>query len=313
MIDKPLVTRFKGNPILTKHDVPYAVETVHNAGACKFEDNYVLLFRSHLRNGRSIIGVAWSNDGYEFRAEPVPFMVPSTEGVFAVHEEYGIEDPRICSIAGEHYITYSAYSRFGVRIGLAKTRDFKTVERVSLISQADMRNVVIFPDTFNGRYARLDRPHTEINPWCIWLSWSPDLVHWGESVPVIQPVTYHWDETKIGPGATPLRTPEGWLNIYHGVFSTMDGGVYRLGVALHDLANPAKVLGVADEWIVSPQDSWEVTGYVHNVVFTCGAVAEDDGTVKIYWGGADSVMCVGVARIDDLVDLCLKKSRPPLL
>ncbi len=313
MIDKPLVTRFKGNPILTKHDVPYAVETVHNAGACKFEDRYVLLFRSHLRNGRSIIGVAWSNDGYEFRAEPVPFMVPSTEGVFAVHEEYGIEDPRICSIAGEHYITYSAYSRFGVRIGLAKTRDFKTVERVSLISQADMRNVVIFPDTFNGRYARLDRPHTEINPWCIWLSWSPDLVHWGESVPVIQPVTYHWDETKIGPGATPLRTPEGWLNIYHGVFSTMDGGVYRLGVALHDLANPAKVLGVADEWIVSPQDSWEVTGYVHNVVFTCGAIAEDDGTVKIYWGGADSVMCVGVARIDDLADLSLKKSRPPLL
>ena len=82
-------------------------------------------------------------------------MVPSTEIEFAAHEEYGVEDPRICTIAGEHYITYSAYSRFGVRIGLAKTRDFKTVERVSLISQADMRNVVIFPDTFNGRYARL--------------------------------------------------------------------------------------------------------------------------------------------------------------
>ena len=127
----------------------------------------------------------------------------------AIHEEYGVEDPRICFIGDEYYITYSAYSRFGVRIGLAKTRDFKTVERVSLISQADMRNVVIFPDTFNGRYARLDRPHSEINPWCIWLSWSPDLVHWGESVPVIQPVQYHWDEMKIGPGATPIKTGRG--------------------------------------------------------------------------------------------------------
>ena len=145
IINKPLVTRYKGNPILTKHDIPYAVETVHNAGATKFNDQYILLFRSHLRNGRSIIGTARSDDGYEFKADPKPFMVPSTDFDFAVHEEYGVEDPRICSIDGEHYITYSAYSRYGVRIGLAKTRDFRTVERVSLISQSDMRNIVIFP------------------------------------------------------------------------------------------------------------------------------------------------------------------------
>jgi predicted GH43/DUF377 family glycosyl hydrolase len=310
MSDDPIVTRFSGNPILTKDDVPYPVETVHNAAACKVGDRYVLLFRSHLNNGRSIIGIAWSDDGYKFSVEPEPFLLPSAEGEFALHEEYGVEDPRICSMAGEHYITYSAYSRFGVRIGLAKTWDFETVERVSLITQADMRNVVIFPETFEGRYARLDRPHTEINPWCIWLSWSTDLVHWGDSVPVIETVPYHWDESKIGPGATPIRTDKGWLNIYHGVFETMDGAVYRLGAALHDLADPAKVLGVADDWILSPEDRWELTGYVHNVVFTCGAVAEDDGSIKIYWGGADTVMCAGTARIDDLVDLCLQKPRP---
>jgi predicted GH43/DUF377 family glycosyl hydrolase len=312
MNSNSVVKRYAGNPILTKHDVPYPVETVHNAGATKHGGRYVLLFRSHLRNGRSIIGIAWSDDGYQFEVASKPFMVPSTEGVFAEHEEYGVEDPRICSMGGEHYITYSAYSKFGVRIGLAKTRDFNTVERISLISQSDMRNVVIFPDTFNGRYARLDRPHSEINPWCIWLSWSPDLVHWGDSVPVIQPVTYHWDEMKIGPGATPIKTPAGWLNIYHGVFPTMDGAVYRLGVALHDLADPAKVLGVADDWIVSPEDSWELTGYVHNVVFSCGAIAEEDGTLKIYWGAADTVLCVGTAKIDELVALCRDKTRPPL-
>ncbi|MBE9553087.1 MAG: glycoside hydrolase family 130 protein [Proteobacteria bacterium] len=311
MSSTPIVKRYEGNPILTKHDVPYPVETVHNAGATRHEGRYVLLFRSHLRNGRSIIGIAWSDDGYKFQVESKPFMAPSTEDIFAEYEEYGIEDPRICSMGGEHYITYSAYSRFGVRIGLARTRDFKTVERVSLITQSDMRNAVIFPEIFGGRYARLDRPHSEINPWSIWLSWSPDLVHWGDSKLVIKPMTYHWDEMKIGPGATPVRTPEGWLNIFHGVFRTMDGAVYRLGVALHDLDNPAKVLGVSDDWILSPEDPWELTGYVHNVVFSCGAVAEDDGTLKIYWGGADSVMCVGTAKIAELVRLCRNKNRPP--
>ena len=312
MSSRSLVTRYSGNPILTKHDVPYPVETVHNAGAIKFEDQYILLFRSHLKNGRSIIGIARSDDGFDFDVDSKPFMVPSTEGTFLRFEEYGVEDPRICAIDGVYYITYSAYSRFGVRIALAKTHDFKSVERISVISEPDMRNVVIFPETFNGRYARLDRPHSEINPWSIWLSWSPDLVHWGESVPVINPVTYHWDQMKIGPGATPVRTSDGWLNLFHGVFPTMDGSVYRLGVALHDIASPATVLGVADDWIVSPEDSWELTGYVHNVVFSCGAVAEDDGTLKIYWGAADTVMCVGTARVADLVQLCRDKPRTAL-
>jgi len=306
------VTRYEGNPILTKRDIPYPVETVHNAGATKFQGRYILLFRSHLLNGRSIIGIARSDDGYDFKVDPKPFMVPSTEGVFSRFEEYGVEDPRICSIDGAYYITYSAYSRFGVRIGLARTHDFTTVERISLISEPDMRNVVIFPETFNGRYARLDRPHSGINAWSIWLSWSPDLVHWGEAEPVINPMTYHWDQMKIGPGATPISTVDGWLNIFHGVFPTMDGSVYRLGVALHDITNPATVLGVADDWILSPEDSWELTGYVHNVVFSCGAIAEDDGTLKIYWGAADTVMCVGTARVADLVQLCRDKPRTAL-
>jgi predicted GH43/DUF377 family glycosyl hydrolase len=312
MMNNPIVTRYEGNPILTKRDIPYPVETVHNAGATKFEGRYILLFRSHLHNGRSIIGIARSDDGYDFKADPEPFMVPSTDSGFSSFEEYGVEDPRICAMDDAYYITYSAYSRFGVRIGLAKTHDFRTVERISLISEPDMRNVVIFPEKFNGRYARLDRPHSEINPWAIWLSWSPDLVHWGESEPVINPVTYHWDQMKIGPGATPIKTSAGWLNIYHGVFPTMDGSVYRLGVALHDIADPATVLGVADDWILSPEDPWELTGYVHNVVFSCGAIAEDDGTVKIYWGGADTVMCVGTARIEDLIQLCRDKPRTAL-
>jgi len=309
---RPIVRRHEDNPILTPSDIPYPVETVHNAAVAKFDGKYIMLFRSHRATGRSILGLAESDDGFHFTPHAEPFMVPATDGVFGEYEAFGVEDPRITLLDGEYLITYSAYSRHGVRIALAKTRHWQSVERVAMITQADMRNVVLFPGRFNGRYARLDRPHSEISPWSIWISYSPDLVHWGDSRVVMNPVKYHWDEMKIGPGAPPIRTPRGWLHIYHGVFPTMDGAVYRLGVALHDLADPANVLGVCDRWILQPEDDWEVTGYVHNVVFTCGAVPEDDGSLKIYWGGADKVMCVGTAYIDELVDLCLEDSRPPI-
>ncbi len=307
---EPIVRRHSENPILTPDDIPYPVATVHNAAVVKHAGRYVMLFRSHRDTGRSILGLADSDDGFHFTARPEPFMTPATDGAFAEYEAFGVEDARICEIDGEYLITYSAYSPFGVRIGLAKTRDFQSVERVAMISEADMRNVVIFPKKFNGRYARLDRPHSEICPWSIWISYSHDLVHWGDSRLVMKPVQYHWDEMKIGTGATPIRTDRGWLHIYHGVFPTMAGSVYRLGVALHDLEDPSKILGVCDRWILQPEDPWEVVGYVHNVVFTCGAVPEPDGTVKIYWGAADKVMCAGTANIDQLVDLCLTHSRP---
>ena len=309
---EPLVTRYYGNPILTKKDVPYSVHTVHNAGVAKYQEKYYMLFRSHLDTGRSIIGLAESQDGYSFTVHEKPFITPAKEGIFAKYEAFGVEDPRISCIDGEYYITYSAYSKYGVRVGLAKTTDFSSLERIALITEADYRNVVLFPQKINGRYVRLDRPHSEISPWAIWISYSMDLIYWGESELIMMPAPYHWDEMKIGPGATPIQTDKGWLSIYHGVFPTMDGSVYRLGVALHQLDNPSIILGVGDSWILQPEDPWEITGYVHNVVFSCGAIPEKDGTVKIYWGGADSVMCVGSANIEALVDLCLHHSRPAL-
>ena len=304
-----LVTRYDKNPILTKDDVPYPVATVHNAGVVKHNGSYIMLFRSHQYNGRSIIGRADSDDGFSFTVHSKPFLTPSTEGIFAEYEEFGIEDMRICPVEDYYLLTYSAYSRHGVRIALARTTDFEKVERIALITEADLRNVVIFPVKFDDRYVRLDRPHSEISPWSIWISYSPDLIHWGDSRVIMKPVQYHWDEMKIGPGAPPFKTEKGWLHIFHGVFETMSGAVYRLGVALHDLNDPAKIIGVSDQWILQPEDTWEITGYVPNVVFTCGVVPEDDGTIKIYWGGADTVMCTGTAKINDLVQLCLTNSR----
>ena len=304
-----LIERYQHNPILTKEDVPYPVATVHNAGVVKFKNKYIMIFRAHKHNGRSILGKAESDDGFTFKVDHQPFMVPAAEGIFKEYEEYGVEDPRIVFLEGEFLITYSAYSRHGVRIGLAKTKDFKSVQRFAFITEADYRNVVIFPEKFNGMYVRLDRPHSEISPWSIWISYSPDLKYWGDSRLIMKPLAYHWDEMKIGPGAPPIKTSRGWLNIYHGVFPTMDGSVYRLGVALHDLEDPARIIAVGDEWILQPEENYELTGYVHNVVFTCGAVPEEDGSVKIYWGGADQVMCVGTADVESLVDHCLSNPR----
>jgi predicted GH43/DUF377 family glycosyl hydrolase len=309
---EPVVRRYSGNPLLTRHHVPYPVATVHNAGIVKHNGRYIMLFRSHLHNGRSIIGRADSTDGFSFSVHPKPFLTPCSHGVFAEYEEFGVEDLRICPVEGHYVLAYSAYSRHGVRIALARTGDFEHVERVSLITQADLRNVVIFPQKFNGRYVRLDRPHSEISPWSIWISYSPDLIHWGDSRVLIKPVPYHWDEMKIGPGAPPIKTAHGWLNIFHGVFKTMAGAVYRLGVALHDLNDPLKIIGVSDQWILQPEDPWEISGYVPNVVFTCGAVPEHDGTIKLYWGGADTVMCAGTANVSDLVALCQNNPRPAL-
>jgi predicted GH43/DUF377 family glycosyl hydrolase len=311
-MNAPVVRRYPHNPILTKDDVPYPVVTVHNAGMTKFQDKYIMLFRSHLHNGRSVIGIAESDDGYHFRVRNEPFIKPAEAGIFAEYEEYGVEDCRISHIEEVYYLTYSVYSRHGVRIALARTRDFQAVEKMSLITEADYRNVVLFPQKINGYYARLDRPHSEVSPWSIWIAYSPDLIHWGDARVLMKPAVYHWDEMKIGPGATPIYTDKGWLHIYHGAFETMGGAVYRLGVALHDLYDPSKIIGISDEWILQPEDPWELTGYVHNVVFTCGAVPEEDGTVKIYWGGADTVMCVGETTIADLIELCLTKPRPPM-
>src|SRR6266480_2769686 len=132
-----IIRRYAHNPILTKTDIPYPVETVHNAAVVKHEHEYIMLFRSHLRTGRSIIGLARSPDGFHFAADPEPFLTPARDSPFAAYEEFGVEDPRVTHMEGEYFITYSAYSRNGVRIALAKTKNFDQVKKVSLITQAD--------------------------------------------------------------------------------------------------------------------------------------------------------------------------------
>ncbi len=185
-----IVVRSSNNPILTPEDIPYPVATVHNAAAAaaRFDDGRTaLVFRSHTPNGRSILGYGEGTDGEHFAVRPErnrtqPFLTPSRDEPFATYERFGVEDPRLTRLDdGAWYMTPSAYSEHGVRLGPARTTDFVAVERLALITEADHRNIVLFPERLAGDYLRLDRPHTEFTPWSIWLSRSPNLIHWGRA------------------------------------------------------------------------------------------------------------------------------------
>ena len=106
-----IVRRYSHNPILTKKDVPYEVETVHNAAVVKHKNQYIMLFRSHLRTGRSILGLARSRDGFQFTADPQPFLTPAPDGPFADYEEFGVEDPRVTRLEGGNTSSPTAPTR----------------------------------------------------------------------------------------------------------------------------------------------------------------------------------------------------------
>lgn len=301
------VKRYKENPILTAQDFPCPVNSVFNAAAARYNGEYILLNRVQGFNGTSCLWVARSDDGYHFTPDPEPAMTPSTEEPFARYEQYGIEDPRITRIDNTYYIMYVCYSHYDCRVGLALTRNFLSFERVGLISLPDNKDAALFPEKIGGRYARLDRPMTTISGRRdIWISYSPDLLYWGDGQVVMTPRQGLWDSEKIAAGAPPIKTEKGWLLIYHGVQGTARGRLYRLGVALLDLEDPSKVMGRAKEAILYPTAPEDFLGDVGNVVYTDGAILEDDGELKIYYGAADQVMCLATVNVDDLINLCLK-------
>jgi beta-1,2-mannobiose phosphorylase / 1,2-beta-oligomannan phosphorylase len=304
-----VVKKYEKNPILTRDDVPYPAQCVYNSGAIKFQDKYILLLRVLLLDGCSVIGLAESADGVNFKVRPEPIMTRIDEEPYKTFENKGLEDPRVTKIDDDYYITYSCYSTYGFRTGLAHTKDFKTFKRIGIITASDYRNTVLFPEKINGFYVRLERPN--VHPMGTWIAYSKDLTYWGDHKLVVAPYGKNiWEDNKVGPGAPPFKTDKGWLCITHAVTGTMDGMSYRLGCMLLDLKDPSKVLGYANQFILAADQIYEMVGYVHNVVFTCGVVPEKDGTLKIYYGGADTCMNLATARIDDLISLCLESKRP---
>lgn len=306
MTETHILRRHPENPILTVAAFPRPVNSVFNAGAVKFNGQYLLLTRVEDLTGTSVLWLARSDDGVHFTPDPAPALVPTAEEPFHVVEGFSLEDPRITPFDDTFYITYVCYSGYGCVTALARTCDFVHYDRVAILTLPDNKDVVLFPGRIGGRYAKLDRPM--IRPPSIgdvWISFSPDLVYWGEPRPVMRPRPRYWDSYKIGAGAPPIKTPYGWLAIYHGVRETATGLLYRLGAVLLDLEEPWRVVGRAREALLSPTAAEDFLGNVGNVVFTCGAILEDTGELKVYYGAADHVICLATASVDEVIALCL--------
>jgi predicted GH43/DUF377 family glycosyl hydrolase len=298
-----LLLRYEGNPILTASRWPSTVNAVFNPGVSQLDDETVLLVRVEDRTGISHLGPARSADGLtDWVIEPQCNLLPV---LTSEAERFGIEDPRITRCGDEHLIVYTGYSAGGPLVCLASTRDFRTYERRGVLMPPEDKDAALFPRQFDGRWALIHRPvaTTPRNTADIWLSWSPDLRHWGDHAILLGAREgAWWDAHKVGLCAPPLLTSEGWLLLYHGVRQTAAGAIYRLGLALLDAEQPAQVLARSSEWIFGPDAPYERTGDVGQVVFSCGWLLLDDGdTLRIYYGAADTSVCVATASLSALL------------
>jgi len=301
---RDVIHRYDKNPLITIDDIPFPCNTVFNAGCAKHNNEYILLLRVEDLTGRSVFALAKSKNGFDFRLEENPVMEPARNTPFAKYERKGIEDPRITKIDNTYYIMYTAASKYGPRLALAKTEDFKQFQRIALISEPDNKDGVLFPEKINGKYARLDRPMTG-KLGNIWISYSDDLITWCHSSVVMTIRDEHWDSWRIGASCQPIKINDGWLAIYHGVKMVSSGPIYRLGAAMLDGKDPSKVLCRTAIPILSPREYYERVGDVNNVVFSCGAILEENGEdLKIYYGASDTSICVGTANVNNLMQFC---------
>lgn len=243
---------------------------------------------SHLRLVSSTDGVRFS----EPAGTPPLFGQGELEG-------YGIEDCRVVELAGTYYLTFTAVSTHGVGVGLRSTRDWKTFRQHGLMLPPHNKDCAIFGEKIGGKYYALHRPSSpELGGNYIWLAESPDLEHWGNHRCLAHSRKGKWDSARVGAGASPIRTPHGWLEIYHG--ATANPTRYCLGALLLDLHEPWKVIARSEEPVMEPIAEYERVGFFGNVVFTNGHLVDGD-TVTIYYGASDSVICGARFSISEIL------------
>jgi len=299
-----LFTRYSGNPILSRRDWPYPINSVFNAGAVKLADGDTLLLCriedrrgiSHLCAARSANGI----DGWRIDAEPTLMASPPK----FPEEIWGIEDPRITYVPElERYaVAYTSFARGGPGVSLALTKDFRSFERYGVIMPPEDKDAALLPRRIGNRWALIHRPVTTLGAH-MWISYSPDLRHWGSHKVMLQARRGGWwDANKIGLCSPPIETDKGWLVIYHGVRNTASGSIYRLGLALFDLERPEICLQRGDSWMFGPEAPYERGGDVSDVVFPCGQTIGADGdTIYLYYGAADSCMALATGSIRALL------------
>ena len=263
----------------------------------------LLLCRAEDRRGHSHLCVARSVNGFDgWQIDPQPTMPADPERY--PEELWGIEDPRITFVPelNKYAVVYTAYSKDGPGVALAMTEDFHTYERIGLIMPPEDKDAALLPYRIGGYWALIHRPVGGPRAH-MWISYSPDLRHWGSHKLMLEARRgAWWDANKIGLSPPPIETPRGWLIIYHGVRMTAAGAIYRLGLALFDLNTPERLLKRGDQWIFGPEDRYEQRGDVGNVVFPCGYTIQPDGdTLNLYYGAADTSIALATGSISNLL------------
>ena len=296
---KNIVKRYEKNPVVTGEMMPFSCRGVYNSSAIKHEGKYIMVLRAEGYNLKDSFWLAESDDGYQWKVGDMIPLPDTEEYNFYAGNQY---DPRITKVDDTYYVTFCAHGR-SVRMGLYISKDMKNFKWQGFITGSGYRNTVLFPEKINNNFAALERPNAEGE---IWYAESPDLKFWGNHQLVLSSVPWAWE--KIGPCGTPIKTPKGWLSIFHGVQTICRYEyIYHAGVMLTEPDNPAKLIRACDEPILTPELSYELAGHAPNVIFASSQIVEDDGSVKIYYGASDRYQCVADTTVDLLLEAALER------
>jgi beta-1,4-mannooligosaccharide/beta-1,4-mannosyl-N-acetylglucosamine phosphorylase len=302
--------RHTHNPIIPRNAI-LASNSVFNSAVVPFEGKFAGVFRADNKAMQMDIYAGFSDDGLSWTIDEAPIHFlgegknPEDEAEF-LQKEYRY-DPRVCYIDGRYYVQW-CNGYHGPTIGLGYTLDFRTFYQLDNAFLPYNRNGVLFPEKLDGHYCMLSRPsdngHTPFGD--IFVSFSPDMTHWGRHRHVMSNRDAGfggWQSTKIGAGPTPIKTDEGWLLIYHGVLTSCNGFVYRVGAALLDTNKPWKVLARSKSYLLGPEEYYECVGDVPNVTFPCACLTDSaTGRIAMYYGGADTVVAVAYSTVDEILD-----------
>jgi len=303
------IWRYSRNPVIARDVIPCA-NSIFNSAIVPYKGTFAGVFRVDDTSRNMRLHAGRSRDGFAFDIDPEPITFICDEPEIAAFvESY---DPRVCWIEDRYYITW-CNNYHGYAIGMAYTYDFKTFHQMENSFLPYNRNGVLFPRKIGGKYVMLSRPsdssHTPFGD--IFLSSSPDMIHWGCHRHVMSPLNdkLTWQCTKIGAGPVPIETTEGWLLFYHGVLTSCNGFVYSMGAALLDLEKPWKVICRSKPYLLNPRATYECVGDVPNVVFPCASVQDAaTGKIAIYYGCADTVTGLAFCRVNEVFDWLRKNS-----
>jgi beta-1,4-mannooligosaccharide/beta-1,4-mannosyl-N-acetylglucosamine phosphorylase len=295
-----VIWRYDKNPVIPRSPFPKA-NSVFNSAVIPYQREFVGIFRVDDTRRTMNLHYGCSHNGLDWRITPQPVEFECADPEIGRYKyRY---DPRLCWLEDRYYITW-CNGYHGPTIGIAYTHDFRTFTQIENAYLPFNRNGVLFPRKIGGKYAMLSRPsdngHTPFGD--IFYSQSPDMVHWGCHRHVMA-ADLPWAYTKVGAGPIPIETSEGWLMIFHGVLTSCNGYVYSMGAALLDLDQPWKIIARAQPYLLSPQTFYECMGDVPNVAFPCAALVDGDtGRMAVYYGGADTVVALAFAHLDEVID-----------